>query len=79
MCLHLPVNEADVISSDGVLQGVSVQNGLSLSVEEIADEITSLMALVNHEAKAKVTGGGKGLLTIPLYHSKHVHGENFPG
>ena len=79
MCLHLPVNEADVISSDGVLQGVSVQNGLSLSVEEIADEITSLMALVNNEAKVKVTGGPKALLTIPLYHSKQVYGEVFPG
>ena len=77
--MHLPVNEADVISSDGVLQGVSVLQGLTLSIEEIADEITSLMALVNHEAKAKVTGGGKALLTIPLYHSKQVHGENFPG
>ena len=74
------MNEADAISSDGVLQGVSVQQGLTLSIGEIADEITSLMALVNHEAKAKVTGGGKALLTIPLYHSKQVQcNATFPG
>jgi hypothetical protein len=43
-----------------------------MQIDQCASEVNALMKLANAPQKLYLTGGGRGLMTIPKYHTKSM-------